>query len=1002
MRLAMGMTAWIVVMLFGVTARVDAQATADAVAKAEDAFGSSEGDESVGIYDQTSVRGFNLESAGNYRINGRYFVKNSGVSSFFLEKTTIRIGYNALSLDYPGPSGVVDYTLRDPQRDEPSLLTLGVDSYEQPFAELHFKHRNAAETVAMSIGASGTSHLADEQGGDGRDALLAGTVRANFGRGRAQLFGGEYRYRRNGRFQVELEPEADSLPAEIERGRYLGQSWATEEGARRILGGLADLDLDAGWSLRTIGTFSQEAPDSQFTQLFSNVDEDALAQSSVIVSPEQRSHSYSGEVRLGKTFVTGQIAHSAAVTARLRDSQSRFGGEQFVSAGTTLLGDSAPPVARPDPRMSEANLRDSIEQRGLGITYQTLVRNRFKASGGVLYSYYAKRFTDAAGVVTSNESAPWLYNVGAALLIADGLELYGSYTRGLEEAGTAPSTAVNANAVLEATIVAQKELGLRYTLRPELTLIMAGFDTRKPQAGIHSATGHFDFLGDVAHRGIEASLAGSLTPSISAVVGAVYTDAEVSGPNVSARLDWKPTGRRPRLARHHQRQLSGNTAVELRRRRRIHRRARSPLRSERGGGRATRAARLDHRRYRRALSHGIRPVAADRPCSSTERVRHFRVAIGSGRDDRVLAAAIATRVADDGILICQRRYAMRSMSPSLSGLYLSLMLAAWLPLDDAHGGETKITSEHHPSFNHAPGRLVDVNDTKLWVETEGSGEPLLLLAGGPANSHLTFHPYFSALADEYRVIYVDYRGRGRSAPLAHPSEATFSGDVADIAALIEALGLQWVNLYGFSYGGMIAQALSLDHPTKVRRLILANTIHSPEMWQKNHENINREIELQYPEVWEQILALRAQGVRSTDPRVQALYRVHLKLVRFYNPDNAARLLTEPGSRNAELYPVFVGDDVESFIGGEVAKLPDFRPLLKALQMPVLILAGRYDRALYPKYQYEFTRYVPSAQFVWMERSGSFSHIEEPEAVLGMARGFLQDAPQAPKRILESR
>lgn len=292
---------------------------------------------------------------------------------------------------------------------------------------------------------------------------------------------------------------------------------------------------------------------------------------------------------------------------------------------------------------------------------------------------------------------------------------------------------------------------------------------------------------------------------------------------------------------------------------------------------------------------------------------------------------------------------------------------------------------------HPPGRLVDIGDTRLWIETEGTGEPLLLLPGGPASSHLVFHPYFSELTD-HQVIYVDYRGRGRSAPVADPTDPadiTFIGDVADIAALIRALGLGAVNVYGFSYGGMVAQALALDHPELVKRLILANTLHSPEMWQKNHENINREISLQYPEVWEEILALRAEGVRSTDPRVQDLYRVHSKLIRFYNPDNASKLLSEPGSKNAELYPVFVGDDVEFFIGGEVAKLPDFRPRLKELRMPTMILAGRYDRALCPKYQWDFKRFAPQAEFVWMERSGTFSHVEEPEEILALVRRFLE-------------
>jgi len=302
---------------------------------------------------------------------------------------------------------------------------------------------------------------------------------------------------------------------------------------------------------------------------------------------------------------------------------------------------------------------------------------------------------------------------------------------------------------------------------------------------------------------------------------------------------------------------------------------------------------------------------------------------------------------------------------------------------------------------HPPGTHVHIGDTRLWVEREGEGEPLLLLAGGPANSHLTFHPAFSALADEYEVIYVDYRGRGRSDPVDDYRTITFERDVADIEALRDALGLERMHVYGFSYGGMVAQAYALAHPDRVVSLILANTVHSPEMWQKNHENINREIANQFPEVWDEILRLRAVGVRSTAPEMQALYKVHAPLVRFYNPDNAAKLLSEPGSRNMELYTVFAGDDIEFFLGGEVARLPDFRPRLAELAMPLLVIAGRYDRALYPAYQREFARYAPRAELVMMERSGSFAHIEEPEALMALVRRFLASMAE-PQKAAEGR
>jgi proline iminopeptidase len=66
-------------------------------------------------------------------------------------------------------------------------------------------------------------------------------------------------------------------------------------------------------------------------------------------------------------------------------------------------------------------------------------------------------------------------------------------------------------------------------------------------------------------------------------------------------------------------------------------------------------------------------------------------------------------------------------------------------------------------------------------------------------------------------------------------------------------------------------------------------------------------------------------------------------------------------------------------------------------MPVLILAGRFDRALCPRYQLDFKRCAPQAQFRWMERSGTFAHIEEPETVLALLQEFLGNPRIADRR-----
>lgn len=303
-------------------------------------------------------------------------------------------------------------------------------------------------------------------------------------------------------------------------------------------------------------------------------------------------------------------------------------------------------------------------------------------------------------------------------------------------------------------------------------------------------------------------------------------------------------------------------------------------------------------------------------------------------------------------------------------------------------------------IQHASGSLVRLpNGRELWVEREGSGDRIVLLAGGPAASHVTFHPFMHRLADSYEVIYVDYFGRGRSGGPAAWSDITFAGDVEDVAALIEALGPDPVYLYAASYGGMVAQQLALDRPDLLKSVLLVNTLHSPEMWLENHLNINREISNQFPEVWDEILALRAQGLPSADPRIQDRFRAVASLAaRFRDPLNSARVATEPGAFNQALYDVFTGGDIDFALGGEVARIPDFRPRLAEIAIPLMIVAGRYDRALHPRLQQDFRRAAPQAEFVMLERSGTAAHVEQPDELeVLIRRHFRRDQADAGDR-----
>jgi proline iminopeptidase len=287
---------------------------------------------------------------------------------------------------------------------------------------------------------------------------------------------------------------------------------------------------------------------------------------------------------------------------------------------------------------------------------------------------------------------------------------------------------------------------------------------------------------------------------------------------------------------------------------------------------------------------------------------------------------------------------------------------------------------------HPKGAYAAVNGAKLWYESEGSGEPILLIPGGPGDSHAVYHPFFSHLADRNRVLYYESFGVGRSDRAKSAAEYHFARDVEDVEGLRKALGLGAITILGHSYGGMVAQAYALKYPQAVKRLILIDTFYSGAMWQTNNDNCNREIRNQYPEVWEKLQALRARGLRSNAPEHQELYYgIPIGLFYFYDAAKAERLPKDPS--NTEVYYAIAGADADFKIGGDIAPL-DFRPQLGKLRMPVLVLAGRYDRVSMPAQAAEFQKLIPRSRFVIFEKSGHFPYIEEPDRTLQVLRDFL--------------
>ena len=120
-----------------------------------------------------------------------------------------------------------------------------------------------------------------------------------------------------------------------------------------------------------------------------------------------------------------------------------------------------------------------------------------------------------------------------------------------------------------------------------------------------------------------------------------------------------------------------------------------------------------------------------------------------------------------------------------------------------------------PVFHHGPVELAYLD--------EGRGEPIVLIHGFASSKEVNWvQPgWFATLkAAGRRVTALDDRGHGQSTKLYEPADYHTSKMASDVRALLDHLGLPRVDVMGYSMGARIAAFLALEHPDRVRSLIL--------------------------------------------------------------------------------------------------------------------------------------------------------------------------------------
>jgi iron complex outermembrane receptor protein len=519
--------------------RIDAacgQPNTDVVSQAEDAFGERVGTEQLGLYSETQVRGFSLQSAGNYRIDGHYFVRAAQLPDSVLDGVSIQVGTSALRTDFPAPAGVVGLRLKKSPGSGVGAET-GLRKYKTPFVQVDAFH--VSEGGALSV-AGGAYASSDSNFGDGTQGneynigavpqwRVGGLTVTGLASGSRRRYNGDYRF----------ISAFDGLPPTLDGSDLFGPPWA-QFATTAINAGLAlDYSTMRGWQVRASSFLSEyDEPAADFTVLTTDATLRARATTSLI--QQQRSRSLSNELSTGRRFALWGMANRLYAVVRHRQSDSvSTAGESFDLGVVDLRR----PLYGPRPELGgSAIYRDTgVNQLTAGIGWELQATQKLQARLGVQHSSYEKMVA-SAGASDSTKESPWLLDAALIGAIDDSWLAYGSFTRGLQEQGVAPRNAVNRNEVLPVVQAQQIELGIKGRIANAMSLVAAVFAISKPTAGFDN-TGRFGMVGDIRHRGFEVSLSGTPVAHISIAAGVMALEPELSSPLVATgQLAARPVG----------------------------------------------------------------------------------------------------------------------------------------------------------------------------------------------------------------------------------------------------------------------------------------------------------------------------------------------------------------------------------------------------------------------------------------------------------------------------
>lgn len=283
-----------------------------------------------------------------------------------------------------------------------------------------------------------------------------------------------------------------------------------------------------------------------------------------------------------------------------------------------------------------------------------------------------------------------------------------------------------------------------------------------------------------------------------------------------------------------------------------------------------------------------------------------------------------------------------------------------------------------------PGEgFLDVHGGKIWYRVVGSGEgtPLVVIHGGPGLPSY----YLKSLGELGKgrpVVFYDQLGAGHSSITTDTTLFTIDHFTNELGMLIKYLGMQKVNLYGHSWGSILAVEYALANPSTVNSLILAGPALDLSRWSSDADSLLRTL----PDSTQEIIRKNEAAGTFEAPEYQMAVMQYYQMYVARKQPWSADIESTLAQMNPALYGYMDGPSEFSITG--TLKNYNITSRLGEIKVPTMLVAGQYDEVL-PQTLIYYRNLIPNSEFAFIPNAGHLAMNDNTSAYIDTLRGFLE-------------